>query len=90
MTIHDEHLWPLLLCTIRYAMGRSSYIVGDACDYYRCYGSRLTAWQRQQIGREVADAVALAERMDGLLGHEIDHREWKRLSDEIAQQETTK
>lgn len=87
--VADGDIWPLLLCTIRYAMGRSSYIVGDACDYYRRYRARLTAYQRKQIGREIAEAIALEERLGRVLGHDMDHREWKRLADEIAAQEGT-
>lgn len=88
MTICDDHLWPLLLCTIRYAMGRSSCIVGDACDYYRAYRSGLTPWQRAQVGREIAEALDLEERLGRTLGHDMDHREWRRLAQEIAAQVT--
>ena len=88
MTICDDHLWPLLLCTIRYAMGRSSCIVGDACDYYRTYRAHLAPHQRAQIGREILEALRFEEGLGKTLGMDMDHREWRRLAQEIAAQVT--
>lgn len=74
-------MWLLLLSTVRYAMGRSSYIVSDACGMVRRYAPQcLTRGQIAQVGREVREAVRLATEAGGTLGHAMDQAEWEALT----------
>lgn len=81
--VSPDDLWTLILCTVRYAMGRQTYIVGLAADMVRRYGASLDQRQVAQIAREIRDALAFEERLGRQLGADMDHREWQRLADEI-------
>lgn len=82
--VRPDDLWTLLLCTVRYAMGRQTYIVSLAGDMVRRYGGSLRPEQVAQIGREIRDALAFEERLGRTLGADMDHREWQRLASELG------
>jgi hypothetical protein len=52
-----NHLWVLLLCMIRYSLGRMSYAPGECVEYYGKYKAALTADQKRQIAREVGQEL---------------------------------
>ena len=81
--VSPDDLWTMLLSTVRYAMGRQTYIVGLTCDMVRRYGGSLTFEQTAQIGREIREEVERAERLGRTLGADFDHREWVRLAGEL-------
>lgn len=85
--ISDDDLWIMLLCALRYSMGRSSYITGLAADLYRRYRHRLTKPQREQVAREIEEELRLAESLSRTLGDKVDHDIWARLAAEIREQE---
>jgi len=68
----DEEL--ILLCAVRYALGRRSYIVGLVCNYIK---KRLESLSFVAIGH-IIDEITEAEKEDGL-GSEIDKNEWLNL-----------
>jgi hypothetical protein len=76
-------LWALILCTVRYALGRCSYVTSEAEYLVRTYGIYLEQWQLAQIAREIRDAVENAHTMGGTLGMEMDERAWVRLAEDI-------
>lgn len=72
-------LWTLTLCTVRYAMGRTSSVVSDACSLARHFGGAFEPWQTAQIAREVAETLRMRESLGKTLGWQCDHDEWAAL-----------
>lgn len=83
MTLNDEDLWPMLLSAIRYAHGRSSYIVGVCEDWVAEYGKHLHPWQREQIARETEEALLRVTEFGGRLGDECDEATWRRVVERL-------
>jgi hypothetical protein len=81
--VPPDVLWTLLLCTVRYATGRSSYITGETADLVRQYRRHLGPERVEQIAREVETEFARCERHGGWLGMEMDHHEWRRLVNDL-------
>ena len=68
-----------LVSSTRYAMGRSSYIVGSTADAVRKYWDYLRPEMHAVLLRDVSEELDRAERMGGTLGMDMDHRTWKGL-----------
>lgn len=75
---HDD-LFLLLVGQVRYSLGRSSYIVGVACEQVRRYWRHLDAGEREIVQRDVVEELARYERMGRSCGMDMDHAEWMRL-----------
>lgn len=71
-------MWTLLLSTIRYSMGRSSYITDTAPKLVIQYASALRASQLEQIAREIEEEIAVYEKNGRTLGMQMDHDGWIR------------
>lgn len=84
--IAGEDAWIMLLCTIRYSMGRMTYMTSLCTDLYLRYRKHLEPCQRAQIWEEVETEVRRAESRGGLLGHACDHQAWRQLLDIIARE----
>ena len=79
-----DDLWPLLICTLRYSMGRQSYVTAQTCDLIRDYARHLKAWQLAQIAAEIRTAIAESHRLyNTTLGMQMDEDGWIRLAEEI-------
>ena len=74
ITGHD--VGRLLVCAVRYAIGRSTYIVGDACGWVRTYWAIIDQQERDCIRRDVAEALSDGRK----LGWQCDHDEWAALA----------
>ena len=79
MEVKDDDLGLMLACTVRYAMGRRSYIVGTAADFVRTYQAALRKDQIAQLGREVREKLAWYESDGHPMGDDVDHRRWQRI-----------
>lgn len=53
MEVASVDIWLMLLSTIRYSMGRTSYIVGTCESLLTTYGQAFTASQLRQIDEEI-------------------------------------
>lgn len=82
-----DDAWVLVLSTIRYSLGRRSYIVGLSQDLYDRYKPYLLPWQRLQVAREVAEELRMYEDLGRTLGAEMDHKSWRAFSDRIMREE---
>jgi hypothetical protein len=71
-------MWLMLVSSVRYAMGRATYIVSDTTRLVLAYERILTDDQLRKIRDEVKAELRLRENMGGTLGMEMDHREWQR------------
>lgn len=78
-TIGNQDLFTLLLCSVRYAMGRQSYIVGEICNLVEHYASALTEDQLELIKNDVSREIKNYEDRGEILGAMIDHKQWKSL-----------
>lgn len=84
--VTPDDMWLLLLSTIRYSLGRSSYIVSTCRILYDNYKAYLTIEQRRQIAREVDAELRRCEDRWTTLGMEVDHRTWRQLVTHIDQE----
>ena len=77
-------MWDLLICSLRYAMGRRTGIVSDVCGHIRAYHEYLEPWQVKQIAREIREEIAFVQRTQGpktTLGAACDHEDWTELAE---------
>jgi hypothetical protein len=78
-------LYSMLVGQVRYSLGRSSYVVGSACDQVRRYWRHLREGERAVVERDVVEELARYERMGRTCGERIDQREWERLVSWMAE-----
>lgn len=64
----------LMWCSMRYALGRKTYIVGRICDVLIEYVDDLFPCQRKAMAEEIAEAID-----SGQAGMNIDVKEWKKV-----------
>lgn len=82
--IYAGQMWIMLLSTLRYAMGRKSYVTGLAAELVTEHFDMLTEAQRRQIVDEIRQELSIAQSVQGgWLGDEADHAMWKRTADEL-------
>jgi len=56
--IGDEDLWTLLLCSLRYSLGRQSYMPSLYQDIAKGFARRLLPERREQIADEVEEYLS--------------------------------
>lgn len=78
-----KHLAIMLISTVRYSLGRATYMVGVTCDMVREYAHKIPRASLQVLLRDIATEIDRHERDGRILGHDMDHREWKRLLEHI-------
>jgi hypothetical protein len=74
--VEREDIWILLMSTIRYAMGRRSYMPGLAMDLVAKYRKYITPEQLNQIYDEISEEVKKYSAFGGTLGDPSDHQSW--------------
>lgn len=79
MTLSNDALYTLLVCSLRYAMGRRSYITGDVADLIRTHDKHLRQSQREVLARDLRDALQRAIERGQTLGEQCDHDDWRSL-----------
>lgn len=70
-------LWVMLSATIRYSLGRSTYMSALCTDLYSRYRWVLSREQRKQLAEEVRRELERAEQASFLVGHQCDHDAWR-------------
>jgi hypothetical protein len=86
MEIAPEDLWVMFLSTIRYSMGRRTYMSGYCEMMYKSYSKYLNKEQKVQIAHEIRLEVERCELSKKTLGGEVDHRYWKNLWHQIERE----
>ena len=74
---NDEQL---LICAVRYALGRQSYIVGVVADYVAFKRKTLSQQCTDIIIRDIEEEIAFYHRQGRTCGMECDERTWINLS----------
>lgn len=76
--------WILLLSTIRYSMGRSTYMPSLVSDMMRNVGlKKLDRRMVEQIRDEVSRELEARESVGRTLGWGCDHQTWRQLVDDL-------
>lgn len=77
---HEEQI---LICAVRYALGRMSYIVGVVADYVAVKQPDLTKECINIIIRDIEEELERYHRCGQTLGMECDERTWVRLLERL-------
>lgn len=75
--IGDHDLWLMLMSTLRYAMGRRSYITGSTAGLIKKYAYTLNEGQLQQVQKEVIEEIQRANALGHTLGDQMDEDMWR-------------
>jgi hypothetical protein len=76
----------ILICAVRYALGRMSYIVGVVCDYVKSKRNELSENCKNIIIKDIEESVEYYHRAGHTVEMECDERYWINLL-EILKQE---
>lgn len=76
MITPDEQI---LICAVRYALGRMSYIVGEVCQYVAFKRKALSEQCINIIIRDIEEEMQRYHEAGHTLGMECDERTWKNL-----------
>lgn len=74
--IDAQTMWIFLISSLRYAMGRRSYITSLTAELVATHFDMLTPAQREQVIEEIANELDTCERMGQTLGDAMDHELW--------------
>lgn len=69
----------ILICAIRYALGRQSYIVGEVCDIVLSVKNKLSRNCINIIIRDIEEEFEMCHRMGRTCGMDCDEAEWQKL-----------
>lgn len=72
-----DHLFSMLVSSVRYAMGRASYITSLTCGMVTAYAKHLHQHEVEVIARDIAEGLDHAVHKGGYLGMRCDHNDWK-------------
>lgn len=75
ITIEEQ----IIICAVRYALGRRSYIVGVVCEYVESKISTLSEGCINIIIRDVEEELHRYHKAGQPLGDYCDERDWYRL-----------
>lgn len=78
----------MLLLSVRYALGRCTYIVSEVCGWVRLHWPELDVNIRALIMREVSQRLEMADRTGDLVGMQMDHNQWADLHDWMKEKGT--
>ena len=77
----------ILVCAVRYALGRRTYIVGVVCDYVKAKIRTLSKHCIIILIRDIEEEMERCHRLGYTLGDDCDEREWIKLL-EVLKKET--
>lgn len=69
----------VLICAVRYALGRQSYMVGVVADYVNSVKEKLSMNCRNIIVRDITEAIEFYHEHGTTCGMECDERTWQNL-----------
>lgn len=75
MSIEEE----ILVCAVRYALGRMSYVVGDVCKYIANKKDSLSEHCKAIIARDIEEEIERHHRSGYTCGMECDEKDWLQL-----------
>lgn len=69
----------ILICAVRYALGRQSYIVGVVADYVNGVKEQISDHCRDILVRDIQEEIEFYHKMGTTCGMDIDERRWQNL-----------
>lgn len=75
----------ILICAVRYALGRRSYIVNVVCNHINRKRKELSEKCKAIIIRDIEEGFKLYHRLGETLGDSFDEKTWKRLLVELRE-----
>ena len=75
----------IVVCAVRYALGRMTYIVAEVCDYVASKKDSLSQQCINSIISDVEENLEMCRKMGRTLGMECDEQRWVRLLDDLKQ-----
>lgn len=78
MITNEEHI---IICAVRYALGRMTYMVGIVCDYVADKCDELSEQCVNIIIRDIEEEIDMYHRLGKTCGMECDEKDWLRLLD---------
>ena len=82
---HEEQI---LICAVRYALGRQSYIVGVVAEYVALKRKELSKECIDLIIRDIQEEIEFYHRRGMTCGMDIDERTWLNLSEVLKEKIT--
>ena len=73
----------IIICAIRYALGRMSYVVNEICNYVNLKKNELSENCIKVIIRDIEEELHRYHDMGELLGMECDEKDWLKLLSEL-------
>lgn len=73
----------ILICAVRYALGRQSYIVGVVAEYVNRIKGKLSKECRDIIIRDIGEDIAFYHNRGTTCGMDIDERTWLNLKEAL-------
>lgn len=77
----------ILICAVKYALGRQSYIVGVVADYVNSIKEQISDLCRAVIIRDIQEEVEFYHKIGTLCGTECYERTWQNLLDALKEVE---
>ena len=81
--VSPQDMWVLLGSTVRYSLGRTTYMSGLAGELVLQYQSYLTTFQLSQISSEVLDTVKRHRSTGKGCGADMDLKAWEKFLDKL-------
>lgn len=83
--VSQQQLYLMLVSSLRYAMGRQTYIVAETANYLRSYWKHLDKGMREVVLRDLNEELRKADELGYKLGADFDHKEWVVLRNELTE-----
>ena len=77
MTLGEE----IIVCAVRYALGRQSYIVGDVCKYVTIKHDCMSDHCKNVIIKDIEESIEWYHSTGHTCGMECDEKDWLKLLD---------
>lgn len=75
----------ILICAVRYALGRMSYVVSEVCQYAAMQKDKLSKNCINVIVRDIEEELERFHDLGEKLGMECDEKEWLKLRDVLKE-----
>lgn len=84
MSIEEQ----ILICAVRYALGRMTYIVDDVCKYVASKKDSLSKHCKNVIINDIEEEIAMYHRLGRTCGMVSDELDWLELLDILKGEQT--
>ena len=79
----------MLICAVRYALGRMSYIVGVTCEFVAKNREKLSDNCIKILIRDIEEELDMYSRVGKTCGMACDHHDWLKLLEVLKEQKET-